>query len=58
MTKRKEGAISAELLDQLLDGQDPSTVLESGGLMGDLKLLGSDTNQEPRGKPRGIPHRV
>lgn len=37
MTKRKEGAISAELLDQLLDGQDPSTVLESGGLMGDLK---------------------
>lgn len=37
MTKRKAGAISAELLDQLLDGQDPSTVLESGGLMGDLK---------------------
>jgi len=37
MTQRKKGAISAELLDQLLDGQDPSTALESGGLMGDLK---------------------
>ncbi len=37
MAKRKEGAISAELLDQLLEGRDASTVLESGGLMGDLK---------------------
>jgi len=26
-------------LDQLLDGQDPSTVLESGGLMGGLKKV-------------------
>jgi len=37
MAKRKEGAISAELLDQLLAGRDASTAFESDGLMGDLK---------------------
>ncbi len=37
MTKRKTTAFSAEMLDELLDGQDPSTVLSSGGLLGDLK---------------------
>jgi len=37
MVKRKEGAISAELLDQLLAGRDPGRVLESGGLDGRLK---------------------
>lgn len=37
MAKRKTLAFSAELLDQLLDGQDPTTVLRSDGLMGELK---------------------
>lgn len=37
MTKKKTAAFSAEMLDELLDGQDPSTVLSSGGLLGDLK---------------------
>lgn len=37
MTKKKGAAFSAEILDELLDGQDPSTVLSSGGLLGDLK---------------------
>ena len=37
MTKKKGAAFSAEMLDELLDGQDPSTVLSSGGLLGDLK---------------------
>lgn len=37
MAKRKQGAISAELLDELLAGRDPQAVLESGGLIGDLK---------------------
>ena len=37
MAKKKTPAISAEMLDQLLDGQDPATVLRSDGLIGDLK---------------------
>lgn len=37
MTKKKGAAFSAAMLDELLDGQDPSTVLSSGGLLGDLK---------------------
>lgn len=37
MAKREDGPIPAELLDQLLAGRDPKTVLESGGLIGDLK---------------------
>lgn len=37
MAKKDSGPISAELLDQLLAGRDPKTVLESGGLIGDLK---------------------
>lgn len=37
MAKKDCGPISAELLDQLLAGRDPKTVLESGGLIGDLK---------------------
>lgn len=37
MAKQKTLAFSAELLDQLLDGQDPTTVLRSDGLMGELK---------------------
>ena len=37
MAKKTSSALSAELLDQLLDGQDPSTVLSSDGLIGDLK---------------------
>lgn len=37
MATHKAGRISAELLDQLLAGRDASTVLESGGLIGELK---------------------
>ena len=37
MAKKTTPAISAELLDQLLDGQDPSTVLRADVLLGDLK---------------------
>jgi len=34
---KKTPAFSAELLDELLDGQDPARVLQSDGLLGDLK---------------------
>jgi transposase-like protein len=37
MAKKQPSAVSAELLDELLAGQDPATVLTSGGLLGDLK---------------------
>ena len=37
MAKKKPPAFSAEMLDQLLDGQDPAKVLRSDGLIGDLK---------------------
>ena len=37
MTTKKSSAFSAEMLDELLDGQDPSTVLRSDGLLGELK---------------------
>jgi putative transposase len=37
MAKKKTPAFSAELLDELLDGQDPAKVLQSDGLLGDLK---------------------
>ena len=37
MAKKKTPAFSAEMLDRLLDGQDPATVLRSDGLIGDLK---------------------
>jgi transposase-like protein len=38
MAKRhRRGSISQELLDELLEGRDPDTVLESGGLLGELK---------------------
>ena len=37
MAKNKDSGFSKELLDQLLAGRDPKTVLESSGLMGDLK---------------------
>lgn len=37
MAKKHPSAVSAELLDELLAGQDPATVLTSGGLLGDLK---------------------
>ena len=36
MAKNDKG-FSAELLDQLLAGRDPKSVLDSGGLIGDLK---------------------
>ena len=37
MAKNDTGAFSKDLLDQLLAGRDPKTVLDSGGLLGDLK---------------------
>ena len=37
MAKKTTAAINPELLDQLLDGQDPGTVLRADGLLGDLK---------------------
>ncbi len=37
MAKKNPGPFSAELLDALLEGRDPKTVLDSGGLIGDLK---------------------
>jgi putative transposase len=37
MAKNDTQAFSAELLDQLLVGRDPKSVLDSGGLIGDLK---------------------
>jgi putative transposase len=37
MAKRNTDGISKELIDQLLEGRDPKTVLESSGLIGELK---------------------
>jgi len=37
MAKKTPGPFSAELLDALLEGRDPKSVLDSGGLIGDLK---------------------
>jgi putative transposase len=37
MAKNDTEGLSKELLDQLLAGRDPKTVLDSGGLIGDLK---------------------
>jgi putative transposase len=37
MAKNDTVAFSKDLLDQLLAGRDPKSVLESGGLLGDLK---------------------
>jgi putative transposase len=36
-TKRDEGGIADEVLDKLLEGRDPGTVFESGGLVEELK---------------------
>ena len=37
MAEKTNPALSAELLDELLEGQDPAKVLQSDGLLGDLK---------------------
>jgi putative transposase len=37
MTKKKPSAFSAEILDELLAGREPATVLQSDGLLGELK---------------------
>ncbi len=37
MAKKKTPALSAQILDELLEGQDPATVLRSDGLLGELK---------------------
>ena len=60
MAKKQPSAVSAELLDELIAGQNPSTVLTADGLLGDLKKalaermlnaemdvhLGSEADQE------------
>jgi len=42
MAKKDNGPFSPELLDQLLAGRDPRTVLQSDGLLGDLKKALAD----------------
>ena len=42
MAKNDTGTFSKELLDQLLAGRDPKTVLDSSGLIGDLKKALAD----------------
>src|ERR1035437_2600160 len=37
MAANKEGRIADEVVDQLLEGRDPATVFESGGLVDELK---------------------
>ena len=37
MAKKKTSTINPEILDELLSGQDPATVLRSDGLLGELK---------------------
>ena len=37
MVKKKTPGLSAQILDELLEGQDPATVLRSDGLLGELK---------------------
>ena len=37
MAKKDTGPFTAELLDSLLAGRDPKTLLDSGGLIGELK---------------------
>jgi putative transposase len=37
MAANKEGAIADEVLDKLLEGRDPATVFETGGLVDELK---------------------
>ena len=37
MAKKKTSSLNPEMLDELLTGQDPATVLRSDGLFGDLK---------------------
>ncbi|MGH8247625.1 MAG: IS256 family transposase [Gammaproteobacteria bacterium] len=42
MAKKVTGPFSPELLDQLLAGRDPKSILESDGLIGDLKKALAD----------------
>jgi putative transposase len=37
MAANKEEGIADEVLDQLLEGRDPATVFETGGLVDELK---------------------
>lgn len=37
MAKKHTEGFPKELLDQLLEGRDPKTMLDSGGLIGELK---------------------
>ena len=37
MAANRDSAITDEILDQLLNGRDPATVFESGGLVDELK---------------------
>src|SRR5580704_17611504 len=42
MAANREEGIADEVLDQLLEGRDPATVFESGGLVDELKKRGAE----------------
>jgi putative transposase len=54
MSRRKEPAIPAELLDQLLAGTDAAAALDQGGLLDALKkalaerVLGAEMDHHPQ----------
>ena len=48
MTKKDDQGSSKELLNQLLAGRDPTTVLDSGGLIGDRKKALAERMRTPR----------
>lgn len=56
MARKKPSAFNAELLVELLDGQDPATVLHSDGLLGELKralaerMLNAEMDVPPLGR--------
>ena len=46
--EKQETRFRAEVLDELLEGQDPATVLRSDGLVGDLKKDRSARTHGPK----------
>jgi hypothetical protein len=48
MAANKEGRIADEVVDQLLEGRDPATVFESGGLVDELKKRLADRSMRMR----------
>jgi hypothetical protein len=58
MSRRKEPAISADILDRLPDGGDAASALRQGGLLDSLKTaladsgkIGTDVPRERQGRP-------